>query len=105
MEKRGMGRVPHALRRCSRYSLEDTREAGLSPLPSTRARLLSEVLQKRRGRFHRRTHHICEGLRGAVDTPGVRPWGANRLAAQSGTQMLQSAFDIGDRHNAITLGL
>jgi len=73
--------------------------------PQSGRAVLSEALQKRRGRFHRRTHHICERLRGAVDTPRVLPWGANRLAAQSGTQMLQSAFDIGDRHNAITLGL
>jgi len=45
-----MGRVSHALRRCSRGSLEDPRGGGLSPLPSVRARLLSEALQKPRGR-------------------------------------------------------
>jgi len=66
-----MGRVSHAPRRCSRYSLEDHRGACLSPRPSSRGRLLSEALQKRRGGLHRRAHHICEGLRAAVDTPDL----------------------------------
>ena len=45
-------------------------EVGSLDCPWSAARLLSEALHKRRGRVHRRPHHICEGLLRAVDTAG-----------------------------------
>ena len=44
-------------------------EAGCPHCPQIRSRLLSEALQKPRGRFHRRPRHICEVLPGAGDAP------------------------------------